>query len=333
MARDDSVGWAKQAGAGVGGLGTKNTTMEYFTPVETAERGVSTEDMDVDETIGVPFATDRQNGVQYFEPSMTLKARGAGLPRILSAFMGAPTTTTPGGGTTSRQHLFNPVGKVLVAHSVLFSNEGIHLADLNTLFWDCLGQELAMDVETNDWISCDVSLLARECDDAAASPTVTADLSRRFPFYECKAFITAPSVNGGVELEIPVAMFGLDYANNIPTDVDQLGSRRLYRVKPGNRDVGVRFTPRTDLDAWWKRAVALEPESLKLRMLAEGTIIEGAIKHTIEISVPRLQAITAPVDIDAGESVEGVEVELHGAYDSVTGKAVEVKIINTVTSY
>ena len=56
MARSDSVGLAKQTA-----LGTKQTTMEFFVPVESAEISNNVETLEAEETIGTRFPT----GVDY----------------------------------------------------------------------------------------------------------------------------------------------------------------------------------------------------------------------------------------------------------------------------
>ena len=330
--RNDSVGLAKQTGAGPGGLGTKETVMEVFVPVESASPGTNTEEMTAEETVGHPFPTDRANGTQFFEPTLAGKCRSVSLPRLLSGFLGDPLTTTPDGvaAPTARNHNFDVVARPTPrAHSILMTREDPDPAIVD-LFWDALGQSLELAVESENWISFDASYVAREIDEDEVAPTVTADLSRRFPFYELKAYI---SVNGAGEVETAIDAFGLTYDLNVSTDNKQLGSRRLYKVQPGNRDAGVSFTPKQDLNAWYRRAMLLEPDSLAVRVEALGPVIGGAVRHKVELIAHRCQTIEADADIDAGESLEGVPVTCYAAFDAAAGKFIEANVVNTTASY
>lgn len=332
MSRLDSVGIAKQTGAGAGGLGTKQTVMEYFVPVESAEPGVNTEDMSAEETLGHPFPTDHEPGTQYFEPSFSGKARSASLPRILSGFLGDPLTTTPDAGAapTARNHNFDPVARPTPrAHSILLNRTDQDPA-ITDLLYDAIGQELALNVETDDWISFEASYVARENDETRPEPAVTADLTRRFRFWETKAYI---SVAGGAEAEVAVGGFGLTYSLNVTTDNKVLGSRRLYKTTPGNRDAELTFTPKQDLANYYRRAMLLEPESIKLRLEALGPIIGGAVRHKVELIAHRCFEIEAAADIDAGETLEGVDVSCAVVYDATAGKFVEANVVNTVALY
>lgn len=336
--RQDAVGIAKQVGAGAGGLGTENTVMAYWLPTMTAERGPNIEDMEVDETLGHPFPSDLERGIRFFEPKITGKARGASLPLLLMPFLGPPTTTTPdvGAAPTARNHAFDVVANLTptaVTLAILnrLATYGVGTADLYTLFWDALGQELTMSVELNEWIGFEAGFVARKYDDAQALPAPAADASRRFPFYETKAYA---SINGAGEVEIPVEKFEFTFGANVPTDVGVLGSQELYRIRPGNRDLSVAFTPRTAVDDWYKRAVALgDQDNCKLRLEALGPTIGGAVKHKVELTIANAQVQEAPIDVDAGETIEGVEISARCAYDPGTSKFLSANIVNTVAAY
>lgn len=332
MSRIDSVGLAKQTGAGDGGLGTRQTVMEYFVPVESASPGINTEEMTAEETLGIPFPTDRANGVQFFEPTMSGKCRGAGLPRILSAFLGDPLTTTPdaAGAPTARNHNFNPVARPTPRALSILLNRTDPVPAITDLIWDAMGQSLELAVSADDWITFDATLVAKEIDETQPEPSVTADLTRRFAFHECKAYI---SVNGGAEVETAIDEYTLGYDLNVPTDNKVLGSRRLFKMEPGNRDAALSFTPKQDLSAWYRRAILLEPDSVKVRLEALGPVIGAAVRHKIELIVHRCQTIDAEADIDAGETLKGVPITLHPAYDSAAAKFVEANIVNTVNTY
>lgn len=332
MSRVDSVGLGKQTGAGEGGLGTANPTPSYFIPVESADTGTNIEEMTREETLGHSFPTDPDRGVQFFEPSLSGACRSASLPRLLSLFLGDPLTTTPDatGAPSAHNHNFNPVARPIPrAHSILLNRTDPNPA-ITDLLWDAIGNSLTLSLTPNDWMAFEAGLVAAKIDDTLSEPSVTADLTRRFAFYETKAYLT---IGAGVEAEIAVSDVSLTYNLNVDTDQAVLGSRQLYKLQAGNVDCEVSFTPKSDLKLYYRRALALEPQNVKLRIEALGPVIGGAIRHKVTIAIPRLFEIEAPADIAAGETLTDVEVTARAAYDSATSKFVEVDVVNVVASY
>lgn len=338
--RQDSLGIAKQTGSGDGGLGTKQTTMEYFVPVETAETGEDITDMTIEETLGNPFPTDHEHGTIFWSPKYAGACRGASLPRILSGFLGDPLTTTPGGGTTSRNHNFEPVARPIPrAHSILLNRTDPAVA-ITDLLWDAVGNELALKVETDDWMKFEASYVARDIDEARPEPTVTTDYSRRFAYYESKVYI---SIDGAGETEISVGNWGLTYGLDVDTDNKVLGSQRLFRNDPRNRTAELTFQPKdlaagNTLASFYRAAQKVAAagtgaRKIKVRLEALGPIIEGAINHKVEIIAHRCTELSAPADIDAGSRLTGIDVTAAAAYDSSTSKFVEANVVNTVTVY
>jgi hypothetical protein len=308
--------------------------MAYFVPVEEASPGYSPEEMSAEETIGIPFPTDREVGTFLFEPSFSGKARSAGMGRILTAYFGDPVTTQPdaGGAPTAYQHVWDaalPAALVPRAHSILMNRTDPDPA-ITDLLWDAIGQELTFSVEPNDWISFESSWVAGQVDQDRPEPTVSADLTRRFPFYETKAHV---SIDGGAEAELAVGSFSLGYSMNVPTDDFILGSRTLYGITPGNRDATLSFRAREQLADYYRRAMDLEPESVKFRLQSLGPIIGGAVRHELEVTTHRSQVIEAPAEISAADLLNGIDVTARSAYDATAGKFVSVKLVNTIASY
>ena len=338
MSRFDSVGLAKQTGSGAGGLGTKNTTMEYFVPSESGSPGPNREQMEREETVGHRFPTEMQLGSRFFEPSFTGACRGGSLPRLLSGFLGDPLTTTPDAAAapSARNHNFDPVARpTLRAHSILMNRTDPSPA-ITDLYWDALGQELSLSIDPNDWIAFEAAYVAREIDDTLAEPSVTFDATRRFAFYECKCYI---SVAGGAETEIKVANWGLTYNNGVPTDQLVLGSRSLYRIQEGNANAEVTFTPKGETASpnrlldFYRRLLADDPEELKIRLEALGPVIGGAVRHKVEVIVHACREIDAPADISAADLLTDIEVTARAEYKASTGKFVEGNVVNTVGTY
>lgn len=332
MSRVDSIGIASQAGAsGTYWMGTKKTTMDYFVPVESASPGPAFEEMTVDETIGSRFPTDQEVGGIHYEPEFAGKVRAPNLPRLLAPFMGDPVSTLVTAG------VYNHVQDVVLAPAIphaasILMNRTDPNPAITDLFWDCLGNELHLSCDSNDWLSFEAHYVAKSLDDTQAEPTVIQDLTKKFAFYNLCAFVSIPSIAAGVEQPVAISDFEITWNGNIATDVWALCNRGLYAVSPGNVDVEVKFTALQDHALWYRRAFMTSPEQVKLRLLAQGPIISGTDKYEIEVTVFRGIESEVEADIDAGNVLTGIPVTMKASLDAA-GKFITVRTKNAVTSY
>lgn len=326
MSRLDTVSLAKQAA-----MGTKQTVMEYTMPVESCEPRLQRTEMTVEETDGTKFPTDLEYGTRFWEVPFQGKARVSSLPRILSAYFGAPTTVAaPGGTGTAKKHQFDPVGKTLVPHSIDVARRDPNPV-INDLYWDAIGNDLTFSIAPNDWIAYEASMIARDNDQAQAAPTVTTDMSRRLAFHSVQAFI---SVNGAGEVALPLGSFSMAYSNNVDTDQAQLGSRSLFKVQEGNVTCETTFVVRSTLLTHYRRAIQdADPDNVKIRLLATGPIIEGTAAYSIEAILYRLQYLDAPAPVNADDTLDEVTVTARAAQDFTANKFVDLNVINNVASY
>ncbi len=324
MSRRDAVGLSRQTN-----LATKNAVVGYWVPVESGERGLSRETLEIDETIGNRFPTGLDYGSRYFEPSFQGAVRLNSFPRVLAPTLGDPTSAATA-EATAKKHTFDPSLVDPQPHGVFMHTDIDGEVDTDDLFWSAISNELVISCEPNDYLRFEQNMIAIKDDDTVVSPTVTSDLSRRFAYHLIKTFI---SVEGGAETEIPTAGFSFTYTNDLGTDEIVLGSRDLYKLPLGNVDGELTFTPKTNLNAWYRRALLLEPDSVKFRVLCEGDVIGTGVKQAVEIIIHNTEAVEAPVDIDAGDPLTGVEITARAAYDAGTGKFCTVAVTNTVASY
>lgn len=327
MSRLDKFALAKQSA-----LGTKTTVMEYVLPVESAQPALQRTEMSRDETDATKFPTDLEYGARFWEVPVVGAARLNSLPRLLSAFMGAPTTIlAPGGVSTSKKHQFDPWGKTLVPHSMEVDRMDPKPNPIADRFWDCLGNELTVHVTPNDWINYEAHFIAKERDPAITPTAVAVDLSRRFAFHAFSAFI---SVNGAAEVALPIESFSFTLSNNVSTDQVQLGSRSLFKVQEGNVTGSVSFTPKSTLDAHYARATLdNDPDNVKVRLIATGQVIDGTAVQTVELIAYRCQYTDAPAPVAAGSTLDGLTVAATCVGDFTLSKFLDVNVINPVASY
>jgi hypothetical protein len=324
MSRVDSVGIAKQATAG-----TAQTTMEYFVPVESAEVAFNRETMEVEETVGHRFPTDIDYGTQFFEGTMSGRARAGSFPRVISAFLGAPTTSTVVAG--AYQHLFDPAAanKAPVRHSILFNRTDPDPA-ITDLVYDAFGNSLTVSVGVNEFLGFEAGFVGISNNDTRPEPTVTLDTTPRFSFDEFVAYIT---IGTGSETAIPISGFSLTYSNNFETDNFVLGQRTLYTLNEGNANAEVSFTPKTALATHYRRALLSDPENVKIRLVATGAMVTGSTPYSFEVTVPRMHYLSAPAPISAADRLTGIDVTARAAYNPSTSKFVEARVVNGVATY
>lgn len=332
MARSDSLGIAAQAA-----WGTAENTMEFYPPVESVDVSHSVENIEIEETLGNPFPTRLEKGTRFGELTISAAARVVSFPRLLSGLIGEPNTTQPNDtdAPTVYEHEFDPVA----ADDPIPLSLLVHRADptpgITDLFYDALINEATLSCEPNGLLMASLTAVARNVDEDVDAPSVTSDVSTRFPFHTAAVYLT-PDVDGDqtpTEVEIPVSSWSITYSNNILTDAFVLGSRLLWEVAPDNRTCEVSFTPRTDLAEHHRRALATYPSGNRLRLVAEGPEIEGGFKFAVEVDVALFEYTDAPANISAAERLNSVEVTGRAAFDDDASRFVTFTVRNSVASY
>jgi hypothetical protein len=326
--RNDLLGLAKQATKGTGVF-----TAEYYVPVEQANGSPQIEQIEIVETLGKRFPSDPPDkGSSTYEVSAQGACRPAALPRLLSGFMGDPTTTTPGGATTSRQHAFDmwAADTSLRLHSILVGRADPN-PKITDWFYDMYGSSLTLSVAPNDYLKFDAQWAGRLLNVAQTFPVApSSDATQKFTYSTVKAYIT---VGAGAEAEVKCGEASITIANEIDLDYLALGAQDAYDIGVGNGSCEVSFTPLESLDVWYRRQNPTNADDIKLRLIAEGATLEGSIKNTIEVTVHRARVTSADAPINAGEILKGVPVTLQAAKHPSLAKFVDARVINAVASY
>lgn len=332
MSRLDFVGIGKQTA-----FGTKNTTPTYYPPVETSDAAIQRASISSEETTG-NRGTDRMAyGTSFWEVPMRGAVRAASFPRILSGFLGAPTTTTPDGtnAPTGRKHAWDAIALAgaLVPHSLYVVRKDSSPV-VTDLVYDCYGNEMTISVEPNGFLTYECTWVGRDLDDTQSAPTPTRDSTTRWPFHQVKAYLT---VNGGAETEVKVGQTTIRLQNSIDTGYEVLGSQRLSNLGVGNLGVEASFQVKeTDLSAHYRRALLGTPDSVKLRLAAVGAKIgsaPSAVFYTAEFTVALGEYTDAPLQVNAADRTKMIDVRMRGALDVATNKMFDCFVQNEVASY
>lgn len=319
MSRIDFVGLARQGA----GKGDKTTIMEYFVPVETAGITTNRETLDIQETTGTRFPIGIDYGTRYFEIPLAGAPRVASLPRVLSAFLGQPTSATAG---AMHAHTFDPTlaGSIAEWHSI-FAVRNDPAPPIVDLFYDCRGNEIALNIAPNDYLRFDATLFALHLDDAATAPVPTTDMTQRKKFSEATVEISdddgttwGPQVSAG---------WGITYNNNLDVDEAVLGSRDLYALPEGNVDLEVRFSPRENMNDFYRQYLLADPTQIGVRLSAI-----GAGGEKVVVTVNSCEITDAPAPISGADVLKMIEVTARGRMDGA-GKILDIVVTNSVTSY
>jgi hypothetical protein len=323
--RKDSLGLAKQVD-----LATEQTVMEYFPPVTDVTVTPQEQTMTIEETTGTEFPTGLEYGTNFYVVDAKGACRYSSLPRIISAHMGPPVTTSPDnvGAPTARKHAFD-AANAPVPHSLLVSRVDPNPTIVD-LIYGCLGNTLTLIVDPNGFMQFESSLIGMSNDQVQPAPTVTLDASKRVKFYDAKAYFT---VNGGAENEFKCAGFNLAYNTNIDTDEAILGTQSLYTIQNQNKDAEVGFTVRDLLSAHYRRRLSSVPDSVKIRLTANGIIIGATTAFQVEVIIYACEYIDAPAAVSAQNRLKSIPVKARAKLDPVSGKFITVSVINTVTAY
>lgn len=324
MSRVDVVGLARQTT----GMGTLEDTMEYFVPVETATPENSQETLTMEETIGTRFPTGLEYGTRYFTIPMVGAPRPASLPRILSGYVGQPSSAA-GGPPGTHKHTQDPTAatKVPEPHSIFVVRNDPSPAIVD-LFWDAKGSELALDAAPNDFLRMSASWIAIDLDDSQTAPTATSDLTKRWKFSEVTVEFSED--DGATWTPKLSAAWGITYNNNLDVDNAVLGSRKLYGLPPGNADCEVRFSPREDLNENYRRYLEADPVTCALRM----TAVSASAK--LVVTVFAFETTDAPAPVSGADILKVVETTGRAKLAEAganAGKFVLFETFNDVATY
>lgn len=323
--RKDAFGLAKQTV-----YGTKVTVMEQFPPVESVDVKDVAERITSDETTGTRFPARIEQGVKGYEITAKGSIRPQSAPRVLSGFLGTPVKTNPYlGQAGAYSYMFDPVLADPQLHSVIASMKDPTPNPIVALFFDTLGDQLTLRAEPSGFLSFEGQYFAADYDGAQPAPVPAFDATKRFTFDQIHVWA---SINGAAEVEIPSAAWQITYSNALDRGGKILGQRKLYDLYAGDAACDVQFTPKSLLDAHFARALLDDPDTVKLRMVATGAIIAGAVPFLVEVIVYLCEYIEAPVKIEASSRLNAIPVKARAAYDAANSKFVTVQVVSATNN-
>lgn len=329
MSKADYMGVSLQQ-AGVNGLKVVRATWDYFTPIQNEDITMQREELEAEETVGSRAPSPQEYGGRIFSGGISYFARPTSSPIFAAMAFGAPTTSTPVGGTLARDHVFDPTAanKEPLAASLLLVK-----ADPNPKIVDILvgakGNEYNLSVEANGYLGGSVGVSGVRLMTNQPEPgSVTRDVSRKWSFAQVGAQI---SVNGAALAPIQLTQFGFSYGNSLVEDLFVLGDVEVDDLPTGNISMESTFTPTRALRDHVYRALADTPDAVRVQLLAVGGEIETGQDNELEIDLKNCQYNEAGANVNAGETLRSTQVTANPVLDDVSNKLILLRFRNGET--
>lgn len=192
---------------------------------------------------------------------------------------------------------------------------------------DCYVNEMGLSVETNGYFVFTAALQAIQCDQTAAAPALTRDLTQKVPFHQITAQM---SVAGAALAPTTLASVEFNWNNNIATDLYGLGSVKPRTFRAGTVESTLNFRVLDLLTSHYRRVRKASPEFVRILLTAIGEQISGSINRQLSFDVKRLQYLEGPAPIDASEVMTGIDISANAVIDP-GNQVLVIKMLNTNT--
>lgn len=329
MSKRDSFGMAAQAD-----FDTAAAAVAYSPPVNEVEADFDREDMEDEETLGGRAPVAMEYGGRIYKPQASGSIRPNSIGLILAAYFGPPVSTQPDATAAPNvwQHVFDPMAAGVLPLPVsawllygdITHGDGSAVIDK---FEQGIGNSLELSVEANNYYKFQAEYFFRKLITNAADPSMNRDAGRKFPF--TKVGVEFAPI-GGVYEATPARNYTLAYSNELVDDQFVLGSDLVDSIPLGPTiEPELTFTPTRDIAAHNRRALANEPESMKMRVNATGPQIAEGFNYGIATELHKLQTMTAPLKLDGSETLREVEVTAKPVLDEDSNKFITVTLTNT----
>jgi len=316
-------------------LKTARTTFDYSPPIASEDISMNREELEAEETLGNRAPAPQEYGGRIFTGGITYFARPNSSPIFASMAFGSPTTSTPTGAVNARDHLFDPLG---TNKEALAATLWLIKADPSPKIVDQLvgakGNEYNLDVEANGYLGGSLGVSAVRLVTNATEPVgAVRDTTKKWGFTQVAANV---SVNGAALAPIQLAQFGMSYSNNIVEDLFILGSNEVDDLPVGNITSEVTFTPTRNLQQHYNRALADNPDNVRLQLIATGATALGTggdatLYPELEIDIKRALYTEAPANVNAGETTRRIQVTARPVLDDATSKLLLIRFRNAET--
>ena len=247
----------------------------------------------------------------------------------LYSLIGAPTTTTPGGGSISRQHVFSPNPNSADAFKTLTVEQGD--ADAAEIAAYCVIRELGFEWGLDD-VTMTGSAIARLPTVGSLTATPTAVPQVPVSAREIDVFID-PTTYGNIgTTKVTDALSSSFKIGNkfVPKWVLNTANASFKDVTEVPVDLDLSFITEHNAQSRALFATIANNPIQFVRVLATGPIIEGAIPYKIQVDVACHIAGVEQPDV---EGVWGYEYSAKPFSDVTMARPFQITLVNTRTAF
>jgi hypothetical protein len=319
--------------AGNAGLKVVRTAFDHVPPIQNEDITLQREELEAEETVGNRAPVAQDYGGKMFSGGISYFARAVSSPMFASMAFGGPTTATPSGAVTARDHTYDPTAtnKKPLAASILLVKADVSPKIVDTLV-GAKANEYNLSVEANGYLGGSVGVSAVRLLTAQTEPGgLVRDPSPKWSFLSVAANI---SVNGAALAPIKLTQFGFSYTNNIIEDLFVLGDAEVDDLPAGNIGMEANWTPTKLLSDHYLRALkTTNPDNVRVQLLAVGSTAIGTggdatLFQELEIDLKRCQYTEAPINANAGETLRSVAVTARPVLDETLNKLLLIRFRN-----
>lgn len=336
MGKVDGVGIALQPNKAQKVTATAPTV---FPPLTSEGIEPTINQLEHEATIGTRAPERQKRGGRSYGGDLEGGARPVSFGTLLTMAYGEPVTTQPNAtdAPTVYQHVWNPLaaGKNPVPGTIWTINQDDPDEIIVDKYIGAMVDELAWTIEAEDYLLFTATIIAIRNVEGGVAPVITRDTTQLWSFDEIGAEISVPSISAGAWTPIALYDWNHSYGNQLSGgDRFQIGSKEIVKLRPGNIAATVGFTAAEELEAHYRRAIADEPELVKMRMSAVGRELwdgdatpANALYESLSIELKALEYTSGNIAIDASEPLEDIEVEANAVIDG-SGNLLTITLVN-----
>ena len=280
-------------------------------------------------TIGSRAPEKQKRGGRSYGGTLEGGVRPNSVGTLFTMAFGEPVSSTSV-GTGVWRHIWNPVAanKNPMPAYIWTVNADDPDEIIVDEYMGAMIDELAFTIEPNDYLLFTATIQAIRNIEGGTAPVATRDITELWSFDEVGAEISVPSISAGAWA--PIALFGwnFSYGNSLAGgDRFPLGSKEIVRLRPGNINSTVGFTAAEAIESHYRRAIADNPELVRMRLNAKGRSLGGGNFESLALEFKAIEYNSGNVAINAEETLEDIEIEGNAVLDG-TGQLLTITLTN-----
>jgi hypothetical protein len=272
---------------------------------------------------GISAKFPAQPGVKTGTGSIKFPVRASHIGEFVQMLLGNPTTVDVGVAGSAVQHTFlaPPAVSVIQPQSfTMYLDRGTHVKRYSL----CNASKLTFSGDSEGLTQMEAAVMFKTEDSGGSigTPVYTTESD------ELASYQTQLKIDGTTNVQVKSFEFVLENGLfpqrtfNSSQDI-----RDLLAVGP--HKISGKFDIYIEDDT--ERAKFLAGTQSALRLLIEGEVLEGVIKNTLDINIPKVKYRAFPFgDMDG---LLGVSAEFEAEYSFTDSKLADVVVINNVTAY